>query len=493
MSRHPLRSRFTKVALAGALVFAVVGVTTSPASAAPGDAAASGLRADLDVSLLDGTLNLTVNGSIGALAGPPSATADLLAVDASLGTALASVSADAVSTEVVSTAGGSSASSEVTGAQVDIPAVTALLGGILVDTGASVIRATATCPADGVPTADVEPPVSLLVAGVAVTLDVNGHAVVDLGLAGAASATVTLDVDSTTTTTTTGAAAALVLSFDIDLAGGLATVSGTVAIAEASCESPTAVAPVPTATSLTPDQGPVAGGTGVTITGSGFVAGQTSVTIGGNTVPAANVTVNSDTSLTFTTPAHTAGPVDVTVTTPGGTSTPALDFTYIAVDEAPTTAGITPDQGPTTGGTTVTITGTGFVPGQTTVTIGGTTIPAGEVTVSPDGTSLTVVTPPHAAGPVDVTVTTPGGTSEGLIFTYVDSGPDSGPGDGGSGGPTAGTGSGLTPTNRGTSGTLPRTGTDVEVLLGLGLAALASGTALLQARRLRGLRPIGTV
>jgi len=85
---------------------------------------------------------------------------------------------------------------------------------------------------------------------------------------------------------------------------------------------------------------------------------------------------------------------------------------------APTATGINPNQGPTTGGTTVTITGTGFVPDQTSVTICGIVIPVTAVTVV-NGTTLTFVTPPHAAGPCDVTVTTPGGTTGPLTFTYI--------------------------------------------------------------------------
>ena len=101
----------------------------------------------------------------------------------------------------------------------------------------------------------------------------------------------------------------------------------------------------------------------------------------------------------------------MTVTTPDRTTTPALVFTYVAplqpTDSAPMVVSINPSQGPTAGGTTVTITGTGFVPGQTTVTIGGINVPAGQVTVSTDGTSLTFVTPPHVEGSVVVTVSTP--------------------------------------------------------------------------------------
>jgi hypothetical protein len=175
----------------------------------------------------------------------------------------------------------------------------------------------------------------------------------------------------------------------------------------------------PTASGLAPDHGPQAGGTSVTVTGTGFVPGSTSVTIGGNTIPAGEVTVTDPTSLTFTTPAHDPGPVDVTVTTAGGTSTPALTYTYDpAAAVKPTTSGLDPDHGPQAGGTSVTVTGTGFVPGSTSVTIGGNVVSAAEVTVT-DPTSLTFTTPAHDPGPVDVTITTAGGTSTpALSYTY---------------------------------------------------------------------------
>src|SRR5208337_5028734 len=101
-----------------------------------------------------------------------------------------------------------------------------------------------------------------------------------------------------------------------------------------------------------------------------------------------------------------AGTVDVTVTTPGGTSaTSASDqFTY---DPVPTVTGVTPAAGPVAGGTTVTVTGTGFT-GATSVKFG-TTAATSYTVVS--ATSITAVSPAGSAGTVDVTVTTPGGTS----------------------------------------------------------------------------------
>jgi hypothetical protein len=75
--------------------------------------------------------------------------------------------------------------------------------------------------------------------------------------------------------------------------------------------------PALTVSAFSPTSGTANGGTGVTITGTGFLAGAT-VKLGGTT--AANVTVTSSTTITATTPAHTAGTVDVVVTNSDGQS-----------------------------------------------------------------------------------------------------------------------------------------------------------------------------
>jgi uncharacterized protein (TIGR03437 family) len=80
----------------------------------------------------------------------------------------------------------------------------------------------------------------------------------------------------------------------------------------------------PTATTLLPSSGPTSGGTPVTITGTDLTGA--TVDLGGTQVA---TSANTGTSLTFTTPAATAGPAIVTVTTPGG-SAAAGTFTYLA-------------------------------------------------------------------------------------------------------------------------------------------------------------------
>ncbi len=80
----------------------------------------------------------------------------------------------------------------------------------------------------------------------------------------------------------------------------------------------------------------------------------------------------------------------------------------------PVISSASPSSGPTGGGTTVTLTGTGFT-GATSVTFGGV---AGRSVSVASATSLTVVTPAHAGGPVDVVVTTPKGSGPPGVFTY---------------------------------------------------------------------------
>ena len=89
---------------------------------------------------------------------------------------------------------------------------------------------------------------------------------------------------------------------------------------------PAAVAAAPVVTAISPLSGAGAGGTTVTVTGSGFT-GATSVQFGASS--ASTMTIVSDTQITATSPAG-SGTVDVTVATPAGTSatSPADQFTY---------------------------------------------------------------------------------------------------------------------------------------------------------------------
>lgn len=179
-------------------------------------------------------------------------------------------------------------------------------------------------------------------------------------------------------------------------------------------------APAPTVTSVTPSTGTTAGGTTITIAGTGFQSGAT-VKIGG--VAATNVVFVSATQLTAVTPLGPANdqatvPKDVTVTNPDGQSgTRSGGFTYTV--PPPAIATVSPSSGAPTGGNTVTITGAGFTSALTSsVTFGGT---AGTNVQIVDAVTLTVVAPAHAAGTVDVAVRigTNTATKTGA-YAYVD-------------------------------------------------------------------------
>jgi IPT/TIG domain len=170
----------------------------------------------------------------------------------------------------------------------------------------------------------------------------------------------------------------------------------------------------PTVTAVAPASGPIAGGTTVVISGSGFTE---ATTVQFGQVDAPGIQVDKDTLITVVSPAGASGVVDVTVITPSFTSAtgPADQFTY---EPIPAVTTVTPNSGPLAGGTSVTITGTGFT-SATTVGFGATAAASSTVVSS---TSITATSPASpSSGTVDITVTTAGGTSPTVtadLFTY---------------------------------------------------------------------------
>jgi hypothetical protein len=164
----------------------------------------------------------------------------------------------------------------------------------------------------------------------------------------------------------------------------------------------------PFKSSISDTSGPTAGGNTITLNGIGL-SSATAVTFGANS---ATPTVLSDGQLSVVVPAGTAaGTVGVSVTTAGGTNN-GLTYTYV---DTPTFATASPNSGPTSGGTAVTVTGTSLATTQS-VTVGGVTAPFSVLS----DTSLSVVTPPGTAGAADVAITTTGGSATGVgAFTYV--------------------------------------------------------------------------
>jgi len=160
--------------------------------------------------------------------------------------------------------------------------------------------------------------------------------------------------------------------------------------------------PIPTVASVSPNVGPSAGGTTVTIDGNTFT-GATSVKFG--SAQASSFTVDSASSITATAPPG-AGVVDVTVTTPSGAS-PTGTFDRFTYQSAPAVAKLSSKSGPATGGTSVTITGSEFT-GASSVSFGQTA--ASSFTVN-SASSITAVAPPGIGGSVDIRVTNTAGTS----------------------------------------------------------------------------------
>ncbi|MFD7906909.1 IPT/TIG domain-containing protein [Kitasatospora sp. NPDC059747] len=171
------------------------------------------------------------------------------------------------------------------------------------------------------------------------------------------------------------------------------------------------VQPAPAVTGLDTTTGPGAGGTAITVSGSNLAHGM--VLIGGT--PAAGTC--TDTACTVTTPGG-SGSAPVSVVTPGGTTTAAGTFDYTGdpppAPPAPVVSLVTTTSGPVAGGTSTYIVGENLTYG--TVAFGG--VPGTHASCGPKFCSVT--TPPAAGpGPVDVTVTTAGGTSAAVAFTYT--------------------------------------------------------------------------
>jgi hypothetical protein len=221
---------------------------------------------------------------------------------------------------------------------------------------------------------------------------------------------------------------------------------------QASFRGQVSTAAAPVVMGVGPTGGSLTGGNQVTVTGTGL-AGATAVSFG--VVAASGVLVANDTELTVTSPpAQEADTVNVTVTTPAGTSAPssadqftylaagqppvvtgaspagtsapssADQFTYLAAGQPPVVTGVSPASGWESGSTAVTVTGSGFT-GATGVSFGQAA--ASGLSVASD-TELTVTSPPaQEAGTVNVTVTTPAGTSAPSSadqFTYLAAGPE---------------------------------------------------------------------
>ncbi len=202
-----------------------------------------------------------------------------------------------------------------------------------------------------------------------------------------------------TPTSATAAARDVVISNHDPISLAIASVTGTGAYTY------TAPSFTPVVTDINPEEGPMAGGTVVTVTGSNFNLGSL-VSIGGQNC--GGLVILSTTSITCTTASVGAGAtVDVVVTNRDletGLTYPGTLASAYTYNPPPTFSSAS--QGFFMGGTTITVTGTGFRSGAT-VTIN--SIACTGVNVS-DSMTLTCVAPAGAAL-----------TSTNIVITNVDS------------------------------------------------------------------------
>ena len=205
-------------------------------------------------------------------------------------------------------------------------------------------------------------------------------------------------------------------TMDSDLPVAVSDLSGVTAISAGSGFS-LAYIPQPstTVTKLTPDKGPAAGGTKVTITGQNFT-GATAVNFG--SLSATSFTVKSPTSIIAVTRAEVAKTVDVTVTTSNGTSAiSSLDRFKFG---PPTVTSVSPNAGSKAGGTSVTVTGTGFGLG-TEATLFRFGAKESTTVNCTSNTTCRVVVPSHVVGTVNVKATVSGQSSPKVVadqYTY---------------------------------------------------------------------------
>ena len=164
--------------------------------------------------------------------------------------------------------------------------------------------------------------------------------------------------------------------------------------------------PAPVLNSLSPNNGSSAGGTSITLNGENLTDAL-SVNFGGQDV---SFTQDSGTQISVVSPAG-KGSADVTVTTAGGVSN-ALSFGYI---EPPVLSSISPNEGPTTGGTEVTLTGDNLS-GVTEVKFGN--FGAQSFTILNDN-EIRAVSPKGVEGVVDISVQSTEGLSGKLEFHYM--------------------------------------------------------------------------
>jgi hypothetical protein len=191
----------------------------------------------------------------------------------------------------------------------------------------------------------------------------------------------------------------------------------------------------PAITSIASHSGPEQGGTKVHVKGSALTETGATTSVDFGSTAAASLSDVTGTSLFAFSPAGTGTQnVTVTVTLPGGESATSngLPFKFVP---APTVTSVAPTSGPVTGGTLVTVTGTGFQAGAQVLF--GPSDGSSDLTQDSSGapvavlsaTSILVTAPAGIVGATNVVVLNPDGQSGALKsssahpFTYTGTAP----------------------------------------------------------------------
>ena len=326
MPRHrvmALRIASAALVVVGATAGSIALLGSGVASAASGSDAVSGSAFGLSLSL------------VGSSIVPPTPTVTLPASGAAQSSSILTVPTNPLLTTgvatVTSSATNATLATEVVNGSADIanPALINSIAGLPVGT-TSVVSADAihtVCTSSATGSTGGTTVVSLVIGGMAipVTDALNQFPAIPAPL----STLLSVEINKQVITNAPGSTGITVDGVVITLLSALDG-GGVVTLAQSTCGATGPdINAVPTVTGVVPNSGPTAGGTNVTITGTGFQC-VTGVKFG--STPAAAFTVVSPTEITATSPAGTVGTVDVTVTNCNGTSPTgtADQFTYVA-------------------------------------------------------------------------------------------------------------------------------------------------------------------
>ncbi|MGA4958853.1 SCO1860 family LAETG-anchored protein [Streptomyces lavendulocolor] len=238
-SRPSARRRTLTAAAVAAFAAGPVLLTAPAAHATGGEGRASAvvLRTDLDVALLNKAVHVPLTATLNEVRAPASARRTALTVTldgVEQGRPVSVLKADVATAQATADGRRAEGRTELARAKVHVPGLP-LLSLIELEK----VTARALCEAGGRPVAEANVPGRVTVLGKRVTLTAGGPTKVEVPGVGE----VTLTLSGTRTTSRTAAATALALTVSVNpLKANVADVTGTITLAEATCESPKAPA-----------------------------------------------------------------------------------------------------------------------------------------------------------------------------------------------------------------------------------------------------------